>query len=45
MAAMEESTTLFDAVEQVYNVKVDRTKWDEWLAAKELIRTENPYPE
>lgn len=45
MAAMEESTTLFDAVEQVYNVKVDKPKWDEWLAEKENIRTNNPYPE
>lgn len=45
MAAMEESTTLFDAVEQVYNVKVDKAKWDLWLAAKNQVRDENPYPE
>ena len=44
MAAMEESTTLFDAVEQVYNVKVDKPKWDEWLEEKEKIRITNPYP-
>ena len=43
MAAMEESTTLFDAVEQVYNVKVDKTKWDLWLESKNTIRTELPY--
>ena len=30
MAAMEESTTLFDAVEQVYNVKVDKTYF--WMS-------------
>lgn len=45
MAAMEESTTLFDAVEQVYNVKVDKTKWDLWLESKNAIREELPYPE
>lgn len=45
MAAMEESTTLFDAVEQVYNVRVDKTKWDAWLSAKSEIRLANPYLE
>lgn len=44
MAAMEESTTLFDAVEQVYNVKVDKTKWDLWLESKNAIRVELAYP-
>lgn len=43
MAAMEESTTLFDAVEQVYNVKVDKTKWDSWIQEKSKIREEFPY--
>lgn len=44
MAAMEDSTTLFDAVEQVYNVKVDKTKWDLWLESKNAIRAELVYP-
>lgn len=43
MAAMEESTTLFDTAEQVYNVKVDKTKWDLWLESKNAIRAELPY--
>lgn len=45
LAAMEESTVLFDTIEQTYNVKVDKVKWDEWVAAKSVVRENNPYPE